>query len=241
MSDIISFDNTSFGKVRVVYKEQQPWFIAMDICQSLEITPRDSVRYLDDEDKSNVSSKHIGLSGGRDLLIINESGLYSLILRSRKPQAKAFKRWVTSEVLPSIRRTGSYNSKKIPQTFPEALRAYAEEVEKRQSLEIDNQIKESRINKLIHTGKTYTITELAKELGFTSASKLNKQLQKLGFQYKVNGCWVCTSKYSDKGYEQIKQEERGNKILYYRKLTGLGRDFVTTLISQEEHDEDKKS
>jgi anti-repressor protein len=108
MNELEIFKNEEFGEVRVIEKDGEPWFVAKDICNILGLEARDSVRYLDDDEKSNVSSKHIGQNGGRDPLVINESGLYSLILKSRKPEAKKFKKWITSEVLPTIRKTGGY-------------------------------------------------------------------------------------------------------------------------------------
>jgi prophage antirepressor-like protein len=102
--------------------------VAKDVCDVLEIEDaRKSVGYLD-EDERTISPVTDSLGRLQDTFIINESGLYSLILRSRKPEARKFRKWVTSEVLPSIRKTGSYAA---PQTYPEALRALANEYEMR--------------------------------------------------------------------------------------------------------------
>lgn len=99
---------------RVIYKEDNPWWVAKDVCNVLGLNVRDSVRYLDDDDeKTYVSRKHLGLTPGKPMVLINEPGLYSLILRSKKPRAKAFKRWVTHEVLPTIRKTGEYRTKSV--------------------------------------------------------------------------------------------------------------------------------
>ena len=96
-----------------------PWWIGKEVCDILELTVRDSVRYLDPDEKRNVPRKHLGLSAGKEMPIINEPGLYSLILRSRKQAAKEFKRWVTHEVLPAIRKTGGYMT---PEKTLESLR-----------------------------------------------------------------------------------------------------------------------
>lgn len=103
-----TFRSPELGNVRVINRSGEPWFVAADVCGVLEIgNPSDAVARLDDDEKALVSIE--GLSRGNSMgNIINESGLYSLILRSRKPQAKAFKRWVTHDVIPSIRRTGKY-------------------------------------------------------------------------------------------------------------------------------------
>lgn len=116
MSDIAVFDHPEFGSVRHVLIDGDPWFMLADVCRVLSIVNvGDAATSLDDDEKSQVSS-NIGSTdvarGGRDPWVINESGLYSLILRSRKPQAKSFKKWVTSEVLPSIRQTGQYSRSK---------------------------------------------------------------------------------------------------------------------------------
>lgn len=96
-------------EVRTVLVDGEPWFVAADVCAVLEIAdPKSSVRLLDDDEKG-VHSVHTP-GGEQRVSVINEPGLYSLILRSRKPEAKAFRRWVTHEVLPAIRRTGSYSA-----------------------------------------------------------------------------------------------------------------------------------
>lgn len=100
----------------------EPWFVAADLASALDFRDaHNAARGLDEEDvRTHEMSTNAGL---REFKIVNESGLYSMIMRSVKPEAKAFKRWVTSEVLPSIRKTGQYGN--IPQTYPEALRALA--------------------------------------------------------------------------------------------------------------------
>ena len=106
------FNNPSFGFVRAFADENgEPWFVAADVCRVLALTnPSEAVKCLDDDEQS----KYCLGSGGSDRVIINESGMYSLIFRSRKPEAKKFRKWVTEEVLPSIRKTGSYSVTKNP-------------------------------------------------------------------------------------------------------------------------------
>ena len=106
------FNNPSFGSVRVFTDENgEPWFVAADVCRVLDLSnPSEAVKCLDDDEQS----KYCLGSGGSDRVIINESGLYNLIFRSRKPEAKKFRKWVTEEVLPSIRKTGSYSVTKNP-------------------------------------------------------------------------------------------------------------------------------
>ena len=111
MSNIILFNNQEFGEIRVVRDEYgEPWFVAKDICKVLGISKyRDAVQRLDEDERCPV--KVDTPAGIQEMVAINESGLYALILRSKKPSAKKFRKWVTSEVLPSIRKTGKYEMK----------------------------------------------------------------------------------------------------------------------------------
>lgn len=132
------FERQEFGQVRVVDVNGEPWFVAKDVCECLDIgNSRDAVAALDEDEKGVDSIDTPG--GAQEMSIISEAGLYSLILRSRKPEAKAFKRWITHEVLPSIRRAGSYgqwNLPRVPKSFPDALRMIADiEEEKQLALE----------------------------------------------------------------------------------------------------------
>lgn len=109
MKELSIFQHPDFGTVRNVVIKGEPWFVAKDVCDILELTnSRKATAGLDDEEKGVTISDTPG--GQQSLTIINESGLYSLIMQSRKPKAKAFKKWVTSEVLPSIRKYGYYIS-----------------------------------------------------------------------------------------------------------------------------------
>lgn len=110
MNDLTTFTNPEFGQVRIVEIDGTPWLVGKDVAVALGYkNPHDAItRHVDAEDKGVV--KHDTPSGEQEMLIINESGLYSLILSSKMPKAKAFKRWVTSEVLPAIRKNGAYES-----------------------------------------------------------------------------------------------------------------------------------
>ena len=108
MNEITVFNNDEFGSIRTVTIENEPWFVGKDVAEVLgyQNGSRDINRHVDDEDKLCTKIEYAGQK--REVTIINESGLYSLILSSKLPNAKKFKRWVTSEVLQSIRKTGSY-------------------------------------------------------------------------------------------------------------------------------------
>ena len=115
MNDLQIFSNPEFGQVRAVEIDGTPWLVGKDVAVALGYkNPRDAItRHVDAEDKGVV--KHDTPSGEQEMLIINESGLYSLILSSKMPKAKAFKRWVTGEVLPALRKNGVYETVKAQQ------------------------------------------------------------------------------------------------------------------------------
>lgn len=119
--------------VRAKIINGDPWFVAADLADVLDFRDaHNAVRGLDEDERGTHNMSTPG--GLQEFVIVNESGLYSLILRSRKPEAKEFKRWVTREVLPSIRRTGQYST--APRTYIEALRAAADEAERRELAEL---------------------------------------------------------------------------------------------------------
>ena len=108
MNELQIFENKDFGKVRTVTLDGAPCFVAADVCRALDIgNPTDALRRLDDDEKALVSIEGIS-NGNNKVNIVNESSLYSLVLGSRKPEAKQFKRWITHEVIPTIRKTGGY-------------------------------------------------------------------------------------------------------------------------------------
>jgi len=104
------FENTEFGKMRVITTEGDPWFVAKDVCGILELNNVSQALSRLDYDEKNTIILNDGI-GNPTKLAVNESGLYSLIMSSRKPEAKRFKKWVTAEVLPAIRKTGRYQTK----------------------------------------------------------------------------------------------------------------------------------
>jgi prophage antirepressor-like protein len=142
--------------VRIISVNNEAWFVAKDICDALELADTSKVCSRLDEDEKLMRT--LCVSGqNRDVLCISESGLYSLILTSRKPEAKAFKKWVTSEVLPTIRKTGSYSidSFNVPQTFSEALLLAGKLQQEKEILETENKILESQ---------NYELSEMVDEL-----------------------------------------------------------------------------
>lgn len=125
MNELRIFNNADFGDIRTVEQDGGIWFVGKDVAEALGYSnPSNAViSHVDDEDKLRTQIKYAGQN--REVSIINESGLYSLVLSSKLPSAKAFKRWITSEVIPSIRKTGSYNKPSKQPTTQQAQRAKA--------------------------------------------------------------------------------------------------------------------
>lgn len=231
MKEMEIFRNAEIGSVRVVMVNKKPYFVARDVAEILGYNnPRDAIsKHVDEEDKDVAKCDTPG--GTQDLTVINESGLYSLILSSKLPSAKRFKKWVTSEVLPSIHKHGLYATDNVidnilnnPDFGIELLTKLKEERAARVEAERKNAI-------LMHVNKTYTVTEIAKELGLRSATQLNRILAEKKIQYQVNGTWVMYSRYSNLGYEEIKQEVLDSgRVIYHRHITQMGREFILSLF-----------
>lgn len=149
------FEKPEFGSVRVVEKDGDPWFVARDVCEALgfdEYNTNNATKGLDDDEKSTIL-KVLGRNNPnglrKDAILINEPGLYALVLRSNKPEAKIFKRWITHDVIPTIRKTGSYSL--APRSYAEALRALAAEVEVREAVEAQKALAENQRDEAIRT------------------------------------------------------------------------------------------
>lgn len=186
MQELQIFKNPDFGEIRTLTIEDEPWFVGKDVAVVLGYSnPRDALaKRVDDEDKGVAKCDTLG--GKQDFTIINESGLYSLILSSKLPTAKKFKRWVTSEVLPAIRKTGKYEAKKQtkPKSKPLSSVNHAAEIIGRayDSAGIDPCYKVLALTDLyraegltlptppMKAEKTYDFTEMAKELGVMSVA-----------------------------------------------------------------------
>ena len=207
MTNLQIFNNDRFGQVRIVPVDGELMFVAKDVCECLEITKhRDAISRLDSDERGSVKLDTPG--GKQDIAAINEYGLYNLVLSSRKPEAKEFKRWITHDVIPAIRKTGSY-SMAIPQTLPEALRAYANEVESHNATKAivaqqEQQIAEFKpvkdyVDKILSSKSCLTITQIAADYGM-SAQELNKILHEAGLQRKVGDQWILYKQHMSKGF-----------------------------------------
>lgn len=207
MSDLQIFKNDTFGQVRILEKDNELWLVAKDVCECLGINDTSkAVGRLDEDEKGANSIPTPG--GNQNLLTVNEYGLYSLVLSSRKPEAKEFKRWITHDVIPSIRKTGSY-SLAVPKSLPEALRAYANEVELHNATKAivaqqEQQIAEFKpvkdyVDKILSSKSCLTITQIAADYGM-SAQELNKILHEAGLQRKVGNQWILYKQHMSKGF-----------------------------------------
>lgn len=157
------FENEQFGNVRVVEIDHEPWFVAADVCRALEIVDTwNALQRLESDEKGACPISTPG--GQQEMSIVNEPGLYSLVLGSRKPEARAFKHWVTHEVIPSIRKTGYYA---VPTDFISALRAYADELERNQRLEEEKKLAQPKVeyfDDLVDRNLLTNFRDTAKEL-----------------------------------------------------------------------------
>ena len=180
MNELQVFKNEEFGEVRSLKIGDEPWFVGKDVADILGYTnSRKAISdHVDDEDKGVTKCDTLG--GKQDLTIINESGLYSLILSSKLPAAKKFKRWVTSEVLPAIRKTGSYQ---IPDNPMDALKLMFEaQTQTNDKVEhIQEDVKELKDNKLLNPGQyNYLGTQIRKRV------REIKEVRKLDLTSKQN-------------------------------------------------------
>ena len=162
---------------------------------------------------------------------IPENIFYRLAMKAKNEVAEKFQAKVADEIIPSIRKHGIYATDNVinqildnPDFGIELLTKLKEERAARVEAERKNAI-------LMHVNKTYTMTEIAKEIGMKSAIQLNKLLAEKKIQYQVNGTWVFYSQYSDLGYEEIKQEILDSgKVIYHRRITQMGREFILKLF-----------
>lgn len=239
--------NYQGSEVRTVQKDGQPWWVLKDVCGVLGLSnPSMIADRLDEDERAKFD---LGRQG--DTNIINESGLYNVIIRSDKPEAKKFKRWVTHEVLPSIRKHGMYAVDDLiadPDLAIKALTALKEEREKTKALgervAIQNQQimeltpKASYYDVVLNCKDTVAISVIAKDYGW-SAKRLNHYLHDKGIQYKQGGkIWLLYQKYAELGYTQTKtQSYPGQNGEIHAKVhtywTQQGRLFIYNLLKQD--------
>lgn len=231
------------NNLRVIVKDGEPWFIAKDICTVLGLSNvSQSLAILDEEEKGIISNDTIEEQSFTKytVLIVNESGFYNLILSSRKPEAKLFKKWVTSEVLPQIRKTGSYSTTQYapPTTYAQALRELAESVEQKEAMQ--KQLEEQRpavefYEAVASSTDTMDMMAVSKVLNY-GRTKLFQFLreQKILIPDTNN---LPYQKYIDAGYFKVIENRYtkpdrtvhiSTKVLVYQK----GVDFIEKMLKK---------
>lgn len=238
--------NFEQNEVRTILVNDEPYFVGKDVAEILGYSkPRNAIStHVDEEDKQDAPIQG-DLGGKQKMTIINESGLYSLILKSKLPSAKKFKRWVTSEVLPQIRKHGMYATDELLNN-PDLLIEVATKLKEERTLRL---IAEQRVNELQPKADYYdrilnnkglvTVSTIAKNYGMSAVS-FNKLLHELGIQFNQSGTWLLYSKFQDKGYTHIEpfdyEDKNGNRQVKTRmKWTQKGHNFLYETLKKNNY------
>ena len=241
------FSKENLGSVRTILVDNEVWVCAKDVCDILEIkNVTQAVQRLDEDERSMFN---IGRQGNTNF--INESGLYALIVRSDKKEAKPFRKWITSEVIPAIRKTGMYVTDNVwdtiindPEKLGEVLINYGKVKKEKELLEEENQIQKQLIaeykpikeyvDTILSSEDTMTTTQIAADYGF-SAYELNKTLNEQRVVRKVGGQWILYIEHMNKGYTKsetmtVKKKDGTDKVVANTKWTQKGRLFIHNLL-----------
>lgn len=248
--EIQVFNSTEFGSVRTATVNGEVMFVGKDVADILGYTntPKAIRDHVDDEDRL---TERIVLSGqNREVIFINESGLYSLILSSKMPNAKKFKRWVTAEVLPAIRKHGVYAVDEVlqnPDVLIQALTELKKEREEKEKLKETVAVQNQQITEMTPKAGYYDVvlnckdvistTEIAKDYGW-SAKKMNAYLHEKKIQFKQGKIWLLYQKYSEQGLTSTKTSVyNGSDGLSHSSIhtywTQKGRLFIYELLKKD--------
>lgn len=240
-------------QMRTVQREDGLWWVLKDVCDVLGLgSPHKVADRLDEDEKGRNLIPTLG--GEQSVYIVNESGLYNVILRSDKPEAKKFKRWVTHDVLPTIRKHGAYMTPETleaailnPDTMIRLCTKLKAEQEARGRLELENAQQRQIIGELkpladytsviLKNPGLVTITQIAKDYGM-SGRAMNRLLAEKGVQYKQSGQWLLYQKYHDKGYTHSKtidivRTDGTKDVRMETKWTQKGRLFLYELLKAD--------
>ena len=238
--EIQTFKHEQFGEIRTMVDEKgEPWFVGKDVARRLGyINPEKALRvHVDDEDKG---VNEMGTPGGtQKVTFINESGLYSLILSSKLPQARAFKRWVTSEVLPQIRKTGGYIPLKDQEgreltdleIMCRAMEIMQKSIEQKEQLIADLQPKADYVDEVLDSVDCLTMTQVAKGLGMTVHDLTTRLLQD-GIIYEQSGQYMLYAPYARRGLATCRTHTHRDLMgtvhtHTYLVWTEKGKQFIT--------------
>ena len=250
MEELKVFENAEFGSVRTTTVNGEIMFVGKDVAEILEYQngSRDINRHVDEEDRHKVML--FDGNQNKETIIINESGLYSLILSSKMPNAKKFKHWVTADVLPAIRKTGMYATEELlenPDLAIQAFTALKLEREKNKKLNTTVKVQEQQIMELQPKASYYdlvlncpdllSVTVIAKDYG-KSAKWLNNFLKEHKLQFKQGKIWLLYKEYAEQGYTSTKTHTvNGNDGKQHSKVntywTQKGRLFIYALLKSE--------
>ena len=247
------FSNAEFGSVRSIMVNNEPYFVGKDVAEILGYKkPENALSvHVDEEDKTTTLIQGTGSNYKTTVTIINESGLYSLILSSKLPNAKKFKRWVTSEVLPAIRKHGVFAVDTMlndPDAMIAALQAYKEERQRRLLLESENAVQKQQLLEMkpkvsyydvvINSPDLISISEIAKDYGW-SAKHMNGYLHSKGIQYKQGDrIWILYQKYAEQGLTSTKTHayltgDGNTHTKVHTYWTQKGRLFIYDLLKKD--------
>ena len=241
--------NFETQEVRTVIENNEPWFVGKDVAEILGYKrPTKAISdHVDEEDRDEVPIQD-SIGRRQKTPIVNESGLYALIFSSKLPKAKEFKRWVTSEVLPSIRKHGMYATENTVEQMlndPDMAIQLLETIkqERAEKALLEQQIAEyepkiSYLDTILSSKDTVTITQIAADYGM-SAQAMNKLLNELNVQHKVSGQWILYRKHMRHGYTkshttEITKADGTSMVVMNTKWTQKGRLFLYELLKDEE-------
>lgn len=262
MNEVQLFNSDEFGSVRVVMQNDEPWFVGKDVATILGYADVNQalVDNVEEEDRKYLKFKAYAVqteannsNNLRELLwnkpndfsdkcIINESGVYSLIFGSKLPSAKKFRRWITSEVLPSIRKHGAYMT---PTTIEQvisspdfiiqlATKLKEETAAKNKALEVI-EVQKPKVEYydiVLDSNDGYNMTTIAKSFG-TDAIRLNAYLKYKGVQYKQDSTWVLYHKYENCGFTKTKTYAGMGSTMIRTVWTQKGREFIYKLLKED--------